>query len=304
MKKPRIGMIGLGGIAQKAYLPVLTKETDWIFAGAFSPSVKKRQHICKQYRIQEFASLTALTQHCDAVFVHSSTASHYDVVSELLNKGKDVYVDKPLAATVSEAEKLVNLSEKNGRRLMVGFNRRFAPMYVEAKEKCNDLAWVRFEKHRISGIGIDSYSYTMLDDYIHLIDTVRWLADENLQVLYNNIHLNNKNQLIYAQHTYETSHKVAFHTAMHRNAGINLEQLELFCEEKTIRVKNMQTMEVEQNDMRVVKQPSSWETILKLRGFEGAIGSFIDCVHNDVRPVVDGEEGLKSQIAMENLLNR
>ncbi len=36
MNKPKIGMIGLGSIAQKAYLPTLTKETDWNFVGAFT----------------------------------------------------------------------------------------------------------------------------------------------------------------------------------------------------------------------------------------------------------------------------
>ncbi|MET3317438.1 UNVERIFIED_ORG: putative dehydrogenase [Peribacillus simplex] len=56
MKKPRIGMIGLGNIAQKVYLPILTKEMDWSFVCAFSPSKDKRQMICNQYRIQDFNS--------------------------------------------------------------------------------------------------------------------------------------------------------------------------------------------------------------------------------------------------------
>lgn len=86
MSKPRIGMIGLGSIAQKAYLPTLTKETDWTFVGAFTPNVNKRKQICEQYRIQDFANLQALASECDAAFVHSSTATHYEIVSELLKK--------------------------------------------------------------------------------------------------------------------------------------------------------------------------------------------------------------------------
>ncbi|PGZ15037.1 virulence factor MviM, partial [Bacillus thuringiensis] len=72
-----------------------------------------------------------------------STATHYEIVSELLKKGIDVYVDKPLAATVEQAEKLVELSEKYNRKLMVGFNRRFVPMYVAAKEQANAISWIR-----------------------------------------------------------------------------------------------------------------------------------------------------------------
>lgn len=295
-------MVGLGGIAQKAYLPILTKETDWNFIGAFSPTVEKRKKICKQYRIQDFDSLSALLQNCDAVFVHSSTASHYEIVSEALKNEVDVYVDKPLAATVAEAEKLVELSNKHGRKLMVGFNRRFAPMYVEAKEKAARPAWVRFEKHRIDGIGPSPFQVTMLDDYIHLVDTVRWLADGDLHVMFKNISVNDENQLIYAQHTYESSRQVTFNTSMHRKAGTNLEQLEFMTEGFIIRVKNMNVMEVEQNNTITTKTPPSWETILKQRGFENAVRHFIDCVQHDIQPSVDGLEGLKSQMLVEELL--
>jgi len=302
--KPRIGMVGLGSIAQKAYLPILSKETDWTFAGAFSPSREKRKAICNQYRIQDFHSLPALALECDAMFVHSSTESHYEVVSELLNKGIDVYVDKPLAASIPEAEKLVELSEKLGRKLMVGFNRRFAPMYVKAKEKANKIAWARVEKHRMDSVGPYSYEFTMLDDYLHLVDTVRWLSDGDLSVQYGNVHTNGENQLLYAQHTYESSQNISFTTAMHRKAGTNLEQIELVTDGAIIRVKNMNTTEIEEGNTISTTVSSSWETTLKQRGFEGAVQHFIYCIQQDDQPLVDGLEGLKSQLLVDQLLKR
>jgi len=302
--KPRIGMVGLGGIAQKAYLPILSKETDWTFAGAFSPSREKRKAICNQYRIQDFHSLPALAQECDAMFVHSSTESHYEVVSELLNKGIDVYVDKPLAASIPEAEKLVELSEKLGRKLMVGFNRRFAPMYVKAKEKANKIAWARVEKHRMDSVGPYSYEFTMLDDYLHLVDTVRWLNDGDLSVQYGNAHTNGENQLLYAQHTYESSQNISFTTAMHRKAGTNLEQIELVTDGAIIRVKNMNTTEIEEGNAISTTVSSSWETTLKQRGFEDAVQHFIYCIQHDDQPLVDGLEGLKSQLLVDQLLKQ
>ncbi|PAV31133.1 virulence factor MviM [Virgibacillus profundi] len=304
MRKLRVGMVGLGGIAQKAYLPTLTKEMDWEFVGAFSPSPDRRKRICKLYRIEEFSSLSHLAENCDAIFVHSTTASHFEVVSELLMKGIDVYVDKPLASTISEAERLVELSEKHKRKLMVGFNRRFAPMYMEAKKMAGQFDWVRFEKHRMNGIGPNSYEFTMLDDYIHVVDTVRWLADDNLKMMYENMHLNNENQLIHAQHTFESSQKAAFTTAMHRNAGADLEHLRLFADGVVISVENMYTMKIEQNGTITTKTPPSWETVGKQRGFENAIKHFIACIQNDEQPIVDGLEGLKTQIAVEALLKK
>ncbi|RAL24121.1 Gfo/Idh/MocA family protein [Thermoflavimicrobium daqui] len=304
MRKPRIGMIGLGNIAQKAYLPILTKETDWTLVGAFSPSKEKRKIICNQYRIQDFHSLENLSQACDAIFVHSSTSSHYEVVSSLLTKGLDVYVDKPLAATIHEAEKLVELSEKAGRKLMVGFNRRFAPLYVRVKEQAHNIASVRFEKHRTDSLGPYSYEFRMLDDYLHLVDTIRWLADGDLNVLHGTIHKSLEEYLVYAGHIYQSNQGTLFFTEMHRKAGTNLEKLELLTEGAILRVKNMNTLEIESNNTTVTSVSPSWDTTLKQRGFEDAIQHFIGCIQNDQKPLVDGLEGLKSQRLVEQLIKK
>ena len=55
---------------------------------------------------------------------------------------------------MEQAEQLVELSEKYNRKLMVGFNRRFVPMYVAAKEQANDISWIRIEKHRTNKVSI------------------------------------------------------------------------------------------------------------------------------------------------------
>ncbi|MEH6939976.1 Gfo/Idh/MocA family oxidoreductase [Bacillus sp. JJ664] len=302
MKKPRIGMVGLGNIAQKAYLPILTKETNWSFEGAYSPSKDKRNSICSQYRIQDFSSLQTLADQCDAVFVHSSTSTHFEVVSFLLSLGKDVYVDKPLAASIEESEKLVALAIKHNRKLMVGFNRRFAPMYVAAKQQANNIASIRFEKHRTDSIGPNSYEFTMLDDYLHLVDTARWLANGDMNVIDSTMNVNNEKNLIYAGHLFKSDLNVPIFTEMHRKAGTNLEKLELVTEGAIIRVKNMNSMETETSNQLSISTAPSWDTTLKQRGFEDCINHFIDCVQNDQKPEIDGEEGLKSQILLNQLL--
>lgn len=80
MSKSRLGVVGLGGITQKAYLPVLNQAVDWTLVGGFSPNLQKAQPICDSYRMACFSRLNSLAQQCDAVFVHSSTASHFQVI--------------------------------------------------------------------------------------------------------------------------------------------------------------------------------------------------------------------------------
>ncbi|SES93593.1 virulence factor [Oceanobacillus limi] len=301
MGKPKIGIIGLGRIAQKAYLPILSQETDWSLVGAFSPNAEKRKRICNQYRMQEYSNLGNLLRDCHAVFVHSSTESHFEVVSQALQQGVDVYVDKPLAATSPEAEKLVEQSVKHGRKLMVGFNRRFAPMYVKAKNQVKNLAVVRFDKHRANKVGPNTYEFTMLDDYLHLVDTMRWLAETDLHLKYQHKQLDINNFLVHTNHLFQ-SENVSFHSSMHRKAGTNLEQLELVGEGALYRVKNMSVLEREENNQVTTEIPASWDPVLKQRGFEGAIRHFIHCLEQDQQPSIDGEEGLKSQQLVEQLI--
>lgn len=303
MRKPRIGMIGLGEIAQKAYLPILTQEKNWTFVGAFSPNQDKRRKLCHQYRIQEYNSLQTLADVCDAAFVHSSTSSHFEVVSALLGKGIDVYVDKPLSESVAEAEQLVELSNKHRRKLMVGFNRRFAPMYVHVKEQAQNVASVRFEKHRVNSVGPTSYEFQMLDDYIHVVDTVRWLAKDELNVLHGTLSITSENHLMYAGHTYQSTDGTNFSTEMHRSAGTNLERLELLTGGAIFRVKNMNTLEIETNNTLSVSNAPSWDTTLKQRGFEDAVEHFVRCVQHDMQPCIDGLEGLKTQVLVQQFID-
>lgn len=77
----------------------------------------------------------------------------------------------------------------------------------------------------------------MLDDYLHIVDTARWLANDELNVVHNMMQINEKNELLYGHHTYTTANGLLLSTAMHRHAGTNLEQIELVTAGKIIRVK-------------------------------------------------------------------
>jgi len=292
--KLRIGIVGLGNIAQKVYLPFLTKETSWSLIGAYCPTQNKRKEICKWYRINAFSNLSDLIKECDAVFVPTATAAHFEIVSEALRKGKDVYVDKPLAATLEEAEELAELSVKSGRKVMVGFNRRFAPMYVRAKQEGNNAAWIRLEKHRVNGIGPKGFEFTLLDDYIHLVDTARWLGEPTSSIK-GSCEVNAEKQLICAQHSYKSQNNEQIFIGMHRNTGSNLERLEIIAENSIIRVNNMDTMEVEKDGKVITSTSASWDTILKRRGFEDAIMHFINSIIGDTKISIDAVEGLKTQ---------
>lgn len=112
MKKLRIGVVGLGGIAQKRGYRCWRQRLTGRYKEPWSPTRAKALPICESWRIPYADSLSSLAASCDAVFVHSSTASHFDVVSTLLNAGVHVCVDKPLAENLRDAERLVELAAR------------------------------------------------------------------------------------------------------------------------------------------------------------------------------------------------
>jgi virulence factor len=91
-----------------------------------------------------------------------------------------VCVDKPLADKLSEAEALVELAARRHLTLMVGFNRRFAPL-SRAEGPGGSAASLRMDKHRSDSVGHD-LRFTLLDDYLHVVDTALWLAGDKARL--------------------------------------------------------------------------------------------------------------------------
>lgn len=301
MSKLRVGVVGLGGIAQKAYLPILSQAADWTLVGGFSPNQQKAQPICDSYRMACFSGLDSLAQQCDAVFVHSSTASHFQVIGELLRYGVHVYVDKPLAETVEQGEQLLALAEKQGKALMVGFNRRFAPLYRQLKQDMNQPASIRMDKHRADSVGPNDARFTLLDDYLHVVDTALWLGGDAGKRLSGNLRINDAGELVYAEHHFECGEMLVT-TSMHRRAGSQRESVQAVTDGAIYQVNDMRQW-LREDSQGVLEQPApGWQTTLAQRGFDGAIRHFLASVSNQTLPETAGEQAIAAQRVIERLL--
>jgi len=302
VSKLRIGVIGLGGIAQKAYLPVLSHAENWTLAGGFSPNQQKAQAVCDSYRMACFSRIDELASQCDAVFVHSSTASHFEVVGQLLAQGVHVYVDKPLAAELDQAEQLVEQANKEGKALMVGFNRRFAPLYRQLKDNMQDVASLRMDKHRTNSVGPNDLRFTLLDDYLHVVDTALWLAGGNATLESGLLQINEADQMLYGEHHFLCGETLVT-TSMHRRAGTSRESVQAVTEGAVYQLDNMQIWREEQQDILMQLPVPGWQSTLAQRGFVGAIEHFVDCVSNQTAPETSGEQAIYAQSMIENILN-
>src|SRR5699024_208824 len=108
-----IGIIGIGDIAQKAYLPVLSRYTD-IKLHLCTRNQDVLNEMTAMYNLTHtFTSVDELIQSkIQAAFVHSSTESHADIVDTLLDNDIHVFVDKPISYDGQTATRLVNKAKE------------------------------------------------------------------------------------------------------------------------------------------------------------------------------------------------
>ncbi|MEB2355804.1 MAG: Gfo/Idh/MocA family oxidoreductase, partial [Ignavibacteriales bacterium] len=130
MDKVKIGVIGLGGVAQLVHLPNLTKMRNIELTAVAETNKSRLNTIADKFNVKnKYSNYLDLLEknNVDAVIITTPTSTHTEIAIDCLNAGKDVLVEKPLARTYNEAKKITEAAKKNKRKLMVGMNLRYRP---------------------------------------------------------------------------------------------------------------------------------------------------------------------------------
>ena len=296
----RIGIIGLGNICEKAYLPVITA-IDGIDIVFCTRSKERLNSLSKKYRIKESVSTVdeLINMNIDAAFVHTATESHIEIIEKLLSNNIHVYVDKPISYSYEDSIRVSNLAKKANKILMVGFNRRFAPMYSNLKNYGTPSV-IKLEKNRVSSPK-DSVVF-VLDDFIHVIDTLRFLMDEEIESI--NVNGLKKDGLIYNVVVTMISKNTTCIAMMNRDSGANEEELEYTSSGKKVIVRNLMDSKLLINNVEENKSFKDWDTILYRRGFENIINEFINSVKLGVQASPTIEDALKTHKICDEILKK
>ncbi len=101
----------------------------------------------------------------------------------LLGAGVDVYLEKPAAGTSQEARSLAEQADSAGRILMVGFNRRYAPLHRMARQIWGErpVGIAVLQKHRSSGFHPDLRQH-FTEELVHVVDILRYFCGEGRAV--------------------------------------------------------------------------------------------------------------------------
>jgi predicted dehydrogenase len=123
----------------------------------------------------------------DAIFIVTRHHTHADLVCRALATGKAVFVEKPLALTKDELDRIIEVVEQTGNdRLMVGFNRRFAPLLAEMKSQFGQPAGSSVTRYLVNAGRLEADSWYRNEELEgarftgeggHFIDTLSWWAN-------------------------------------------------------------------------------------------------------------------------------
>lgn len=267
----KIGIIGLGDIAQKAYLPVIGKRNIEVHLQTRNREVLSQTG--SQYRFHhthgDLESLVAAG--IKGAFVHTSTSSHETIIRQLLDRNIHVYVDKPITYDFRSSEKLIATAQEKNLILMVGFNRRYAPAYRVLKE-LSDPSMVVMQKNRRS-LPADIRTF-IFDDFIHVIDTLLYLFPYPIE----NLVVNGRkkgDQLFHVTVQFVSAGGETAIGIMNRDSGTVEERIEVFTAEEKRIVQNMTDVFVCRNKSETRLPVDDWGSTLHKRGFEQIIDDFL-----------------------------
>ena len=276
-----VGVVGLGDIATKAYLPVLattpgvrlhlaSRDADAVAAAA------ERFHAVSTHR-----DITGVLDHdLDAVFVTAATPAHAELVSAALDAGVAVHVDKPIAPSAAEAASIIDLARTSGTPLAVGFNRRFAPVYRRLAA-VSAPSLVLLHKHRPDHA--DDVRRAVFDDLIHVLDTLRWLLpDEPTEVDVAGRVVDGRLHHVVVTLGAGGRHAVG---TMNRVSGATTETLEVQSAAATVVVHDVARVEERRDGRTTWDLPGNWEPMLRVRGFEAMLDDFLGSVVGGGRPL-------------------
>jgi virulence factor len=294
----KIGIIGLGDIARKGYLPVLT-EKDNIELILCTRNTSTLNQLAKKYRITQYVQNVdeLIEEGISAAFVSTATEAHFAIAEKLLNHGIHVYIDKPISLNLSESKEIVRLAEEKGLVAMVGFNRRFAPMINKLREHGKaDL--IIMQKNRFQFP--HQTRSAIVEDFIHVVDTLRFLMNTAVKELH--VRYLEKDNLLYNVVIQLIGEECTAIGIMNRNNGVTEEIIEYMTAENKFVVENfIETTHFHDKNKNVTKF-SDWDSTLYKRGFYQIVDYFISCAENNKKPSPSISDSLMTHELCERIV--
>jgi len=169
-QKLKIGVLGAGHLG-KIHLRLLQESSAYELVGFYDSQPQIAAKISREYGYRSFLEVDSLLDEVDVIDIVTPTISHFELGKKALEKGLHIFLEKPITATVEEANELVSLAKAKGLLGMVGQVERFNPALMAANPYINTPMFI--ETHRLAEFNPRGTDVSVvLDLMIHDIDAI------------------------------------------------------------------------------------------------------------------------------------
>lgn len=166
----KVGVLGAGHLG-KIHLRLLNQSERYELVGFYDDNQEYGKKIAEEFGYTLFTSLHELIEAVDVVDIVTPTLAHYNCAIEAIKAKKHVFIEKPIANTVEEAEALIELCKQYGVKGQVGHVERFNPAFIASRDRINNPMFI--EAHRLAEFNPRGTDVpVVLDLMIHDIDVI------------------------------------------------------------------------------------------------------------------------------------
>lgn len=175
----KIGVFGAGHLG-KIHLKLINESKMYDLIGFYdvNPDISKK--IEKEFGYKYFNDSNLLIESSDAIAIITPTQFHYEIAMKCIDENKHIFIEKPIARTVEEAEEIVKFSKEKKIIGQVGHVERYNPAYNSIKNKIGNPMFI--ESHRLSEFNPRGTDVSVvLDLMIHDIDIILSLVSSEVK---------------------------------------------------------------------------------------------------------------------------
>jgi len=175
----KAGVLGAGHLG-KIHLRLLQESEKYELVGFFDPFTENAQKVAEEFGYKLFDSIEALIDAVEVVDIVTPTLSHFECAKMAIEKGRHIFIEKPITKTVLEAEAIKTLASQFHVQGQVGHVERFNPAFTAVKDKIDTPMFI--ETHRLAEFNPRGTDVpVVLDLMIHDIDIILSVVDSKVK---------------------------------------------------------------------------------------------------------------------------
>lgn len=178
----KVGVLGAGHLG-KIHLRLLNESEKYELIGFYDPDAINAKKVADEFGYNNFENINTLIEAVDVVDIVTPTLSHFDCAKKAIEKGRHIFIEKPITNTLAEADELLSLEKKFNIKGQVGHVERFNPAFTAVNDQIQNPMFI--ETHRLAEFNPRGTDVpVVLDLMIHDIDAILSVVNSEVK----NIH--------------------------------------------------------------------------------------------------------------------